>query len=64
MKTFEEITNIISNMDDKTFETVNEAWHDMILEEGKTRRNARRRFLYNIKKVGLTEAEYDTWENN
>ena len=64
MKTFEEITNIISNMDDKTCETVNEAWYDMIMESGKARRNARKRFLYNIKKVGLTEAEYDAWENN
>lgn len=64
MKTFEEITTIISNMDDKTFETINEAWFDMIMESGATRRNARRRFLYNIKKVGLTEEEYDLWEND
>ena len=63
MKTYEEITTIIHNMNDKIFEVINEAWSDMILENGKTRRNARRRFLYNIKKVGLTEAEYDLWAN-
>ena len=64
MKTYEEISTIISNMNDKTFETIGEAWYDMILESGATRRNARRRFLYNIKKIGLTEEEYDLWENN
>ena len=63
MKTYEEITTIISNMSDKVFEVINEAWGDMILENGKIRRNARRRFLYNIKKVGLTEAEYNLWAN-
>ena len=63
MKTYEEVATIINNMDDEAFETVNEAWHDMILEDGDVRRNARRRFLYNIKKVGLTEAEYDLWQN-
>jgi hypothetical protein len=51
-------------MSDKTFETINEAWYDMLMESGTTRRNARKRFLYNIKKVGLTEEEYDLWENN
>lgn len=64
MKTYEEISTIISNMNDKTFETIGEAWYDMIMENGATRRNARKRFLYNIKKVGLTEEEYDLWENN
>ena len=63
MKTYEEITTIINNMNDKIFEVINEAWYDMILENGKIRRNARRRFLYNIQKVGLTEAEYDLWQN-
>lgn len=64
MKTYEEIATIIrEDMDDETFEVINEAWHDMILETGNVRRNARRRFLYNIKKVGLTEDEYDLWAN-
>jgi len=63
MKTYEEITTIISNMNDKVFEVINEAWGDMILENGETRRNARRRFLYNIKKAGLTEAEFNMWQD-
>ena len=63
MKTYEEICTIIDKMKDETFDTIRDAWYDMLLESGNIRRNARKRFLYNIKKVGLTEAEYDLWEN-
>ena len=64
MKTYEEISTIICNLNDKTFETIHEAWYEMLMESGAVRRNARKRFLYNIKKAGLTEEEYDLWEND
>lgn len=63
MRTLKEITTIISNMDDKTFGTLSEASWTMIMEDGAIRRNARKRFLYNLKKVGLTEEEWDRWDN-
>jgi hypothetical protein len=62
MRTYEEIAAIIKSMDKKTYRTIDRAWYDMILDTGAFRKDARKRFLENIKKVGLTEAEYDTYK--
>jgi len=63
MKNLEEITAILAEVDDNTFDKIDDAYYDMILKSGNERRNARKRFLYNIKKIGITEEEYTEWSN-
>lgn len=62
MRNHEEICNIIDKISAKTLKVIDDAWYEMILDRGQTRKNARKRFLYNIKKIGLTEDEYDLWK--
>lgn len=61
MKNINEISEIIANMDDTLFEKINEADGDQYDLDNRIARNARRRFLYNLKKIGLTEDEWDMW---
>lgn len=61
MKTYEEINTIMNNISRKTRKAIGEMWGSMILDTGSDRRDARRRFLSDIKKIGLTEEEYEMW---
>lgn len=53
MKNYEEINEILSALDDATFEAINDAWYD---DEKKCARL--------LKKIGLTVEEYEAWEND
>lgn len=61
MKTFAEIDAIMSNISRKTRKTIEEMWGSMILDGGEIRKDSRKHFLSEIKKIGLTEKEYETW---
>lgn len=62
MRTYEEINIIMNNISRKTRKTIGEMWESMFLDTAKSdRRDARRRFLSDIKKIGLTEQEYEMW---
>lgn len=63
MRTFEQISNILISLSDEAFERLGDDWYDMIMLDGKERRNARKRFLYRIKKLGISEEEYNYWES-
>ncbi len=65
MKTMTEISNIICNvMTDAQFDRINNAQYDSWDLDREVARNGRRRFLAGLKKFGLTEAEWDAWDND
>ena len=53
MKNYEEINEILSVLDDATFEAISDAWYD---DEKKCARL--------LKKIGLTIEEYEAWESD
>lgn len=61
MKTYEEINTIMNNISRKTRKAIGEMWGSMILDMGEIRKDSRKHFLSNIKKIGLTEEEYEMW---
>lgn len=61
MRTYEEINTIMNNISKKTRKAIDKMWESMILDTGSDRRDARRRFLSDIKKIGLTKKEYEMW---
>lgn len=61
MRDIDTIIDIIANLDDTLFEKINDADTDQFDLDDRIARNARRRFLYNLKKTGLTEAEWELW---
>lgn len=63
MKSMKEISYIICNvMTDDEFDRINDAEFDSWDLDRKVARNGRRRFLRNLKKFGLTEAEWNAWD--
>lgn len=62
MKTITEITAIITALSDAEFAAINDAEFDSWDLNKTVARNGRRRFLANLKKVGLTEAEWNAWD--
>ena len=62
MRNIEEIMNIVDNLSEEMFEKLNKADSDAwFSRDRRVRKNGRSRLLYNLKKVGLTEKEWDLW---
>lgn len=61
MKTIEEIREIVANMTDTLFDTINTAENDYWDLDKRVSRNGYRRLVYNLKKAGLTLAEWWVW---
>lgn len=64
MKSLEEITNIICNLDDKLFDKLLKAEDQRWNLDSKSARNGKKRLLYNLKKINLTEDEWYEWVAN
>lgn len=62
MKTAEEIREIVDRMENALFDKINEADDEYWLSpDPRVRRNAYRRLVYSLKKVGLTVDEFWLW---
>ena len=61
MKTMNEINTIICEMSDEQFEILQNAEFDAWDLDSRISRNGKRRLAYNLRKVGLTVAEWDAW---
>jgi hypothetical protein len=57
MRTFEEISTIIENLEDTLFERLNGNDFDAFMGD----RNAQARFRRALKKAGLTKEEWQLW---
>lgn len=61
MKTIETIREIVSNMSDNLFDTINNAENDYWDLDKRVSRNGYRRLVYNLRKAGLTLNEWWAW---
>ena len=61
MKNIETIREIVANMSEERFNTINKAENDYWELDTKTSRNGYKRLVYNLRKEGLTVAEWFTW---
>ena len=61
MKSIKTIRKIVSNMSDNLFDTINDAENDYWDLDKRTSRNGYRRLVYNLRKAGLTPAEWWAW---
>lgn len=64
MKNIEIIRTIVANMSKKRFNTINKAENDYWDLDPKTSRNGYKRMVYNLRKEGLTVAEWFAWCND
>ena len=62
-KTLEEVFNIIAEMDDETFEKINDAEGLYWFGDSRERKNARARMVYNLSKYALTLDDWFRWVN-
>jgi len=61
MKTIETIREIVNNMSDTLFDTINNAENDYWDLDKRISRNGYRRLVYNLRKADLTVAEWWAW---
>ena len=61
MKNIETIRTIVANMSEERFNTINKAESDYWELDSKTSRNGYKRMAYNLRKCGLTVAEWFVW---
>ena len=64
MKTYEEIDQIITDMSDELFQKILDDEFDAWDLDRRVAKNGRARFLRDLAKAGLTEAEWDEWSNH
>lgn len=64
MKNLNEIRTIITNLPDEIFERINNADYDTWDLDSRVAKNGKKRLKYNLKKIGLTEAEWELWCND
>ena len=61
MKSIETIRTIVADMSEERFNTINKAESDYWELDSKTSRNGYKRMVYNLRKEGLTVAEWFAW---
>ena len=63
MKSLKEIDTIITTMSDDLFDKILDDEFDALSLDRKTAKNGRARFLRDLAKAGLTEAEWYAWDD-